>query len=230
MIKKLKTSIINLKYLNQDIDDPIIVNAADANGCSLRIIFTQEAAAHFSDSTKVYLSWWHRDKNIRGYNVFTEIKKPDDKNFPPTWELFYPQSMLHDGNVIACIELVDKVSIAASSNFVINVLLNPDDGTEYIASNDYSEFKNAVITLNSLADEMENQIAEDQEIFAGMLEEFEEMKETVASTEELEEVRLMAQTALDNLENQQEQIDDTVNSLDELESQHIRDLTFYEFF
>lgn len=57
MTIQLKGTVINMKSLSQNIEDPIIIGAAEANGRYLNIIFTQEAAAQFSDSTKVYLSW-----------------------------------------------------------------------------------------------------------------------------------------------------------------------------
>lgn len=84
MTNELKATIINMKSLSQDIEDPIIVGAGDAAGRSLRIIFTQEAAAQFTPNTKVYLSWKHQEKNIVGYNVFTEILDEEDEDFPPT--------------------------------------------------------------------------------------------------------------------------------------------------
>jgi hypothetical protein len=56
MTIQLKGTVINMKSLSQNIDDPIIIGAAEANGRYLSIIFTQEAAAQFSDTTKVYLS------------------------------------------------------------------------------------------------------------------------------------------------------------------------------
>lgn len=56
MANELKATVINMKTLSQDIADPVIVGAGDANGRVLRIIFTQEAAAQFTPSTKVYLS------------------------------------------------------------------------------------------------------------------------------------------------------------------------------
>ena len=84
MANELKATVINMKNLSQDIADPIIVGAGDAAGRALRVIFTQEAAAQFTPSTKVYLSWWHQEKNIKGYNVFTEIVNDEEENFPPT--------------------------------------------------------------------------------------------------------------------------------------------------
>ena len=77
MTVELKGTVINMKTLSQDISDPIIVGAAEANGRYLSIIFTQEAAAQFSDTTTVYLSWRHIQKNIKGYNAFTEIPRED---------------------------------------------------------------------------------------------------------------------------------------------------------
>ena len=84
MTTELKATVINMKTLTQDIDDPIIAHSGDANGFALRIIFTQEAAAQFTKNTKVYLSWLHIEENIKGYNVFTEITNEDDEDFPPT--------------------------------------------------------------------------------------------------------------------------------------------------
>lgn len=153
MTNELKATIINMKSLSQDIEDPIIVGAGDAAGRSLRIIFTQEAAAQFTPNTKVYLSWKHQEKNIVGYNVFTEILDEEDEDFPPTWEIFYPRSMLYAGNVVACIEIVDDISIAATTNFTIHVLEDPNDGSVFTATNDFTEFQNAVTQLSALKDD-----------------------------------------------------------------------------
>lgn len=83
MLKDLKITVINMKYLSQDIDDPVVIGAGDANGRALRIIFTQQAAAQFSENTKVYLSWFHQEEKIKGYNVFTEITRKDIEGAPP---------------------------------------------------------------------------------------------------------------------------------------------------
>lgn len=153
MTNELKATVINMKSLSQDIEDPIIVGAGDAAGRSLRIIFTQEAAAQFTPNTKVYLSWKHQEKNIVGYNVFTEILDEEDEDFPPTWEIFYPRSMLYAGNVVACIEIVDDISIAATTNFTIHVLEDPNDGSVFTATDDFTEFQNAVTQLSALKDD-----------------------------------------------------------------------------
>lgn len=45
---------VDLKSLDQDIKNPT-VGAGSANGSGMRIIFSQEANAAFSDQTQVYL-------------------------------------------------------------------------------------------------------------------------------------------------------------------------------
>lgn len=77
MANELKGTVINMKSLSQDISDPIIVGGGNSDGRYLTIIFTQEAAAQFSDLTQVYLSWRHVQKNIKGYNVFTKFEYVD---------------------------------------------------------------------------------------------------------------------------------------------------------
>ena len=77
MNTRLKGTVINMKSLSQHIDDPIVVGGGDADGRYLTIIFTQEAAARFAPNTKVYLSWRHIQKDVKGYNSFTEIPRED---------------------------------------------------------------------------------------------------------------------------------------------------------
>lgn len=149
MANELKGTVINMKTLSQNIADPIIVGGGDTNGRYLTIIFTQEAAAQFAPNTKVYLSWKHIQKNIKGYNVFTEIPREDTDELtaeeqPPAWYIYYPDKMLCEGDVLARIELVDDISIAASSNFTIKVLADPWDGSDWIKNDDLSEFKIAM--------------------------------------------------------------------------------------
>lgn len=233
---ELKATVVNMKTLTQEIEDPIVNGAADVKGRTLRIIFTQEAAAQITPKTKVYLSWWHQDKNIKGYNVFTEITDIDDEDFPPTWEIYFPQSMLWEGNVLASIQLVDDVSIATSTNFIIHILKDPNEDDHYVPSDDYSEFKEAVINLNSLSDRMEEQLEDDKAAFDQIVEEFEEMKETIATEESVAEVRETAENAMSMVTDQQIQIDqvtgeveDLRNDFDDLWNRHVLDLTFYEF-
>lgn len=233
---ELKATVVNMKTLTQEIEDPIVNGAADVKGRTLRIIFTQEAAAQITPKTKVYLSWWHQDKNIKGYNVFTEITDIDDEDFPPTWEIYFPQSMLWEGNVLANIQLVDDISIATSTNFIIHILKDPNEDDHYVPSDDYSEFKEAVINLNSLSDRMEEQLEDDKAAFDQIVEEFEEMKETIATEESVVEVREIAENAMSMVTDQQTQVDqitegveDLRNDFDDLWNQHVLDLTFYEF-
>ncbi len=158
---ELKTTVVNMKTLTQVIPNPtVVVGASDAQGSKLRVIFTQEAAAQFTENTKVYLCWYHQELDIRGYNVFTEIKDIDKKNLPPTWEITYPKSMLYEGHVLANIQLVDDVSIAVSTNFIIHVLLDPNDGSDFVASDDYSAFQEAVINLTNLEGQVQDQLDE----------------------------------------------------------------------
>lgn len=236
MLKDLKITVINMKYLSQDIDDPVVIGAGDANGRALRIIFTQQAAAQFSENTKVYLSWFHQEEKIKGYNVFTEITRKDIEGAPPVWQIRYPQSMLYEGNVLACIHLVDEVSIASSTNFMIHILPDPNQPDHLVPSDDYSEFKEAVLTLNSLSDQMEEQLEEDKNTFDQIVEEFEEMKQTIATEESVNEIREIANQALEKAENneqmieqQQQQINVISQDFEDLMSRHIQDLTFYEF-
>ena len=201
MVADLKATVVNMKTLTQHIDDPVVVNAADADGRRLRIVFTQEAAAQLAPHTKVYLSWHHQQNNIKGYNVFTELPR-DDKKKPPAWEICFPQSMLYCGDVLACIELVDDISIAASTNFMIHVLEDPNDGVPYIFSDDYSEFKLAVISLNSLADEVRDQMAE----YAAEWENMQIQHEYIMTI--VEEIHILNEEMQDTLQDIQDRVDE----------------------
>lgn len=149
-MQELKRFTINLKSLDQDIHDPIVVGAGDADGRTLSVIFTQEAAARMTPSTLVYLSWKHNDTKIEGLNVFTKVN-----NKPETWEIHYPQSMLREGNVLACLKIIDEVSISTSTNFLIHVLSDPNTGENFEYNDDYSIFKDAALELNNTNKEMQ---------------------------------------------------------------------------
>ena len=75
MAKELKTFVLNMKSLDQQIPSPVLVGAGDANGRTFRIIFTQEAADMFTQYTKVYLKWYHQSEKTRGYNVFCKTRQ-----------------------------------------------------------------------------------------------------------------------------------------------------------
>lgn len=158
--------------MDQDIPDPIVAGAGDADGRTFRVIFDQEAAAQLTPETKIYLSWFHKQKKIKGYNVFTQTN--DD---PVIWEIKWPQTMLHEGDVLCCIEMVDSVSIVQSTTFLVHVLTDPNDGSSFVVSDDFSEFQNAVIQLNCIADQMKDQMLQQKLEFEDMTLQFGEIKE-----------------------------------------------------
>ena len=172
MSQELRAFTVNLKSMDQDIPDPIVAGAGDANGRTFRIIFDQEAAAQLTPETKIYLSWFHKQKKIKGYNVFTQTN--DD---PVIWEIKWPQTMLHEGDVLCCIEMVDSVSIVQSTTFLVHVLTDPNDGSGFVVSDDFSEFQNAVIQLNCIADQMKDQMLQQKLEFEDMALQFGEIKE-----------------------------------------------------
>ena len=195
MSQELKTVTVNLKSLDQDIQDPIVAGGADANGRTFRIIFDQEAAAQCVADTKVYLSWRHIQLDIKGYNVFTKTHED-----PIVWEIKWPQAMLHEGDVFCCIELVDSVSIASSTNFLVHVLSDPNDGSTFVVSDDFSAFQNAVINLASIGDKMEKQMEEQRK----------EFKEWTKETETIKKVAADAYDKAVSVENKIDQI--TINA------------------
>ena len=172
MSQELRAFTVNLKSMDQDIPDPIVAGAGDANGRTFRIIFDQEAAAQLTPETKIYLSWFHKQKKIKGYNVFTQTN--DD---PVIWEIKWPQTMLHEGDVLCCIEMVDSVSIVQSTTFLVHVLTDPNDGSNFVVSDDFSEFQNAVIQLNCIANQMTDQMLQQKLEFEDMALQFGEIKE-----------------------------------------------------
>lgn len=195
MSQELKAVTVNLKSLDQDIQDPILAGGADANGRTFRIIFDQEAAAQCVADTKVYLSWRHVQLDIKGYNVFTKTHED-----PIVWEIKWPQAMLHEGDVLCCIELVDSVSIASSTNFLVHVLSDPNDGSAFVVSDDFSAFQNAVINLASIGDKMEKQMEEQRK----------EFKEWTKETETIKKVAADAYDKAVSVENKIDQI--TINA------------------
>ena len=226
---ELKATVVNMKSLSQEIEDPIVNGAADVKGRTLRVIFTQEAAAQITPKTKIYLAWYHQDKNIRGYNAFSEITDIDDEDFPPTWEIFYPSSMLWEGNVLANIQLVDNISISVSTNFIIHILKDFNEEEDKDPISDYSEFKKAAIALTSLSEEMEEQLINNKENFDRIVEEFERMKNEVATEETVEEIRSMLESTIATAEEQQSQINEIEDNIEVLWNQHMIDLAFHEF-
>ena len=193
---KLKAFTVNMKSMDQDIDDPIIAGAGDANGRTFRVIFTQEAAVQFTEYSKVYLSWKHKQAKIEGLNVFTHVK--DD---PMIWEIHWPQSMLHEGDVLCCIKLVDDISIVQSTNFIVHVLSDPTSGENFVTSDDYSIFQTAIINMNYISQKMVNQMEDQEKEFAGWREDFSGMKEQISeATDKANQAYELAQDALEQIE------------------------------
>lgn len=161
MPQELKALTINLKSLDQDIPDPITVGGANANGRTFRIIFSQEAAAQLSDDTVVYLKWKHLQKNIQGYEAF--VKVSDD---PVCWEIKWSTQMMRcgTGEVICDVELVDDISIAPTQTFLVHILEDPHDGSNFVVSDNFTVFQQAVIHLTTLADKIEDQSAKFEEM------------------------------------------------------------------
>lgn len=196
MSNELRVFTVNLKSMDQDISDPIVASAGDANGRTLRVIFDEEAAAQMTDETQVYLSWVHKQLKIKGYNVFTKVK--DD---PITWEIKYPKALLHKGDVLACIEIVDSVSVTASTNFIIHVLEDPNDGSSYVVSDDYSVFQEAVIQMNCLGEQAQKQLRQMRIEFEDMMLQASRYDETVKEIKEQSDKSYeMAQKAIEKSE------------------------------
>ena len=99
--------------------------------------------------------------------------------------------MLYEGNVLACIQIVDEVSISTSVNFTIHVLIDPNDGSDFIASSDYSEFQKAIIQLASVEDQARMQLNAQKA-------EFEDMREIVIGSQNTAiEAKEIAENALE---------------------------------
>lgn len=195
MPTELKAFTVNMKSMDQDIDDPVIAGAGDANGRTFRVIFTQEAAAQFTEYSKVYLSWKHKQAKIEGLNVFKQVN--DD---PMIWEIHWPQTMLREGDVLCCIKLVDDISIVQSTNFIVHVLSDPTSGENFVTSDDYSIFQTAIINLNYISQKMVHQMEDQEKEFAGWREDFASMKsEITAATDKANEAYELAQDALEQI-------------------------------
>lgn len=157
---ELKRYVINLKSLSQSIDSPVVVGPGSVNGNSLKVIFWQEAAAQITPETKVYLSWYHQQKDISGYNILTQTN-----DSPITWECTWPFQMQHEGDVICHLELVDSISISTSLNFTVHFPFSPNNGNGFVNSNDYTVFQEAVIELTTLSSQIKKQLQEQETAF-----------------------------------------------------------------
>ena len=195
MPQELKAFTVNMKTMDQDIEDPIVAGAGDANGRTFRLIFTQEAAAQLTPETKVYLSWHHKQADVSGLQVFEHVKDE-----PPIWEIRWPRTMLYEGDVMCCVKLVDSISVVQSTNFIVHVLSDPDDGCGFVVSDDYSIFQKAVIDLTSLSDEMRAQMDEQAREFGEMKSEFQNLEGKVNEAyDKASDAYDLAQSALDQV-------------------------------
>ncbi len=165
--------IINLKSLSQPIAD-CVVGGGEVNGRHIVVIFSQELAERFTPITKVYLNWKHQNvENLEGYNVFTQVNDPeyfDVCGNPPTWEIHLPQAMLEAGDVTARIEIVDKISIDASLNFLIKIVDAPSYHDEFLETDTYSDFQKAVLNMNNIVADYE-EVVNDQYILLDAMDE-----------------------------------------------------------
>lgn len=110
--------------------------------------------------------------------------------------------MLYEGNVLACIQLVDNISIATSTNFMIHVLIDPNDGSRYIATDDFSEFQQAVIEMATLSDEMRQQMDEQRDEFSQMQIEFINIQQIADDAKNIsEEARRISEESLQIAQN-----------------------------
>lgn len=170
---QLRTNTINLKSLDQKIDNPIVAGGGDTRGRSLRLILTQEAEAMITPDTKIYLKWYHQKIKVRGYDLFKQTSSD-----PMIWEIKFPQNMLKEGNALACIQLVDDISISSSTNFLIHVLADVWDDVEFDDSDDITLFNEAVIRLNQVQRKAEKQLDEQNREFANMKWDLETVRDT----------------------------------------------------
>ena len=83
--------------------------------------------------------------------------------------------MLHEGDVIATIELVDEISVAASTTFSIHVTADPWDGENWIEEDDLTEFKQAIVR----AQHLQQEIDDSHEIINQTLEELKKMHDFI---------------------------------------------------
>lgn len=104
--------------------------------------------------------------------------------------------MLYEGNVLACIQIVDEISISTSVNFIIHVLIDPNDGSTFEATDDFTEFQNAVISLATVEDQAEQQMQEQKTEFENMQLLFEEVVTTAEEAKSIaEEAKQISENA-----------------------------------
>ena len=142
MRANLRNYIIELKSMNQHIDD-MVLSTGDSNGRGIDILVTQEVIKQLTDNTNFYLSWTHQETGLTGQVPFDRIA--DDRFF-----LRIPDYMLKEGNIAATIQLIDEISIVETPAFNIHVLYTPNTGENFIESDTYEDFKTALIEMNKV--------------------------------------------------------------------------------
>ena len=116
--------------------------------------------------------------------------------------------MLYEGNVLACIQIVDEISIATSVNFIIHVLIDPNAGETYTETDDYSDFQKMIIQINNLSDRMTKQMTDQKIEFEDMQLEFMRIRKIAVDSEEnIRIAKEYAEQALETTQNFQETID-----------------------
>lgn len=151
--KNLKSTIIHLKSLDQKFDSPIVAGAGNANGRSIIVTLEQETLSQIPQEGMLYLNWQHNKTKIKGYNSFMPLDKTRT-----IWEFKYPKSFLVEGDVLCCIDIVDSVSICSTSNFIVHVLSNPNDGFDYTKYKDFNDFQKSLTELARLNGELQLQL------------------------------------------------------------------------
>lgn len=133
--------------------------------------------------------------------------------------------MLHEGNVLACIQLVDEVSIATSTNFTIHILSDPNNGADYELSDDYSDFQKMIIRISCLEEQMKDQMESQKIEFEDMQLAFQKIVATAVDAEAIaREAKEKAEEALgvtrgyeDALREIQETVDGLRDFTDDIE-------------
>ena len=178
-LDQLRKNVINLKSLDQEINDPIIAGAGESGGPQLFVILTQEAAARFTPTTKLYLSWKHLElDNVVGYNMFTQVSEK-----PNTWAISWPPQMKHEGTVEACLEIVDAISIDQSRHFNIEVLSDLQQDNKF-AEEGYDVFHQSLLEMAQTNDETRELLQEVTDLQNEAASLYEEMLKSQETTQE----------------------------------------------
>lgn len=128
--------------------------------------------------------------------------------------------MLYEGNVVACIQVVDNISISTSVNFTIHVLIDPNDGSKFTATDDFTEFQKAVISLTTAEAEAREQMEEQATQFEEMQIEFNNVKEIAENAQNVSQAaQEIAEAALATSNEALETIVDFTSLAKEIQTQ-----------